>query len=66
MFAGIMMTAMHKSMEGKSGLKGWQWVFLIGMVQVILVCFCFADFSCEDGLMGIPIGIFGFVSQRPA
>ncbi|OAL05285.1 MFS general substrate transporter [Phaeosphaeriaceae sp. SRC1lsM3a] len=42
MFAGIMMTAMHKTMEGKSGLKGWQWVFLI------------------DGLMGIPIGLFGF------
>ncbi|KAH9865814.1 hypothetical protein J1614_009401 [Plenodomus biglobosus] len=42
MFAGIMMTAMHKTMEGKGGLRGWQWVFLI------------------DGLMGIPVGIFGF------
>jgi ACS family pantothenate transporter-like MFS transporter len=31
MFAGIMMTAMHKTMEGRGGLKGWQWVFLIGM-----------------------------------
>ena len=31
MFAGIMMTAMYKTMEGRSGLKGWQWVFLIGM-----------------------------------
>ena len=30
MFAGIVMTAMHKTMEGKGGLKGWQWVFLIG------------------------------------
>jgi len=30
LFAGIMMTAMHKTMEGKSGLKGWQWVFIIG------------------------------------
>ncbi|CAN9195121.1 unnamed protein product [Alternaria alternata] len=29
MFAGIMMTAMHKTMEGRGGLKGWQWVFLI-------------------------------------
>jgi ACS family pantothenate transporter-like MFS transporter len=30
LFAGIMMTAMHKTMEGKAGLKGWQWVFIIG------------------------------------
>ncbi|KAF2728268.1 MFS general substrate transporter [Polyplosphaeria fusca] len=42
MFAGIMMTAIHSTLEGTSGLKGWQWVFLI------------------DGLMGIPIGLFGF------
>jgi ACS family pantothenate transporter-like MFS transporter len=34
MFAGIMMTAMHKTMEGKSGLKGWQWVFIIGMISI--------------------------------
>jgi MFS family permease len=45
MCAGLMMTAMHKTMEGKGGLRGWQWVFLV------------------DGLMGIPIGLFGFVSQ---
>lgn len=30
MFAGIMMTAMYKTMEGNSGLRGWQWVFIIG------------------------------------
>jgi hypothetical protein len=30
MCAGLMMTAMHKTMEGRSGLKGWQWVFIIG------------------------------------
>lgn len=35
MFAGIMMTAMHKTMEGRGGLKGWQWVFLIdGLIGV--------------------------------
>lgn len=37
MFAGIMMTAMHKTMEGKSGLKGWQWVFLIGMLCCLIL-----------------------------
>ncbi|KAH6881878.1 major facilitator superfamily domain-containing protein [Alternaria rosae] len=42
MCAGLMMTAMHQTMEGKGGLKGWQWVFII------------------DGLMGIPVGLFGF------
>lgn len=30
MCAGLMMTAMHQTMEGKGGLKGWQWVFIIG------------------------------------
>jgi hypothetical protein len=33
MFAGVMMTAMHKTMEGRGGLKGWQWVFLIGTLM---------------------------------
>lgn len=32
MFAGVMMTAIHKGMRGMSGLAGWQWVFLIGKV----------------------------------
>jgi ACS family pantothenate transporter-like MFS transporter len=42
LFAGIMMTAMNRSLHGRTGLKGWQWVFII------------------NGLMGIPVGIFGF------
>lgn len=29
MFAGVMMTAIKETMDGYSGLKGWQWVFLI-------------------------------------
>lgn len=29
MFAGIMMTAMNKSLHSNAGLKGWQWVFII-------------------------------------
>ncbi|THY68232.1 pantothenate transporter-like protein [Aureobasidium pullulans] len=29
LFAGIMMTAMNQSLHGNSGLKVWQWVFLI-------------------------------------
>ncbi|KAH8646126.1 pantothenate transporter liz1 [Xylariales sp. PMI_506] len=29
MFAGVMMTAIYKGMNGYSGLAGWQWVFII-------------------------------------
>lgn len=29
MFAGVMMTAIYKGMDGHAGLAGWQWVFLI-------------------------------------
>lgn len=30
MFAGVMMAAIHKGMDGMGKLGGWQWVFLIG------------------------------------
>lgn len=30
MFAGVMMAAIYKGMEGMGKLGGWQWVFLIG------------------------------------
>lgn len=30
MFAGAMMAAIHRGMHGMAGLRGWQWVFLIG------------------------------------
>ena len=30
MFAGVMMAAIYKGMEGMGNLGGWQWVFLIG------------------------------------
>jgi ACS family pantothenate transporter-like MFS transporter len=30
MFAGVMMAAIYKGMEGMGSLGGWQWVFLIG------------------------------------
>jgi hypothetical protein len=43
MFAGIMMTAMHKTMEGKGGLKGWQWVFLVGTCVKCTVIMGIAD-----------------------
>ncbi|KAI1485173.1 pantothenate transporter liz1 [Biscogniauxia mediterranea] len=29
MFAGLMMTAIHRGMHGLSGLQGWQWLFLV-------------------------------------
>jgi len=36
MFAGIMMAAIHKSMAGMANLQGWQWVFLIGKVYIVI------------------------------
>lgn len=34
MFAGAMMTAVHKGMNGYAGLPGWKWVFLIGELRL--------------------------------
>ena len=30
MFAGVMMAAIYKGMNGMGNLAGWQWVFIIG------------------------------------
>ncbi|KAJ0124822.1 pantothenate transporter liz1 [Diaporthe amygdali] len=35
MFAGIMMTAIYTGMDDHSGLKGWQWLFLINGIITI-------------------------------
>ncbi|RBR11557.1 hypothetical protein FVER53590_13868 [Fusarium verticillioides] len=45
MFAGVMMTAIHKGMRGMSGLQGWQWVFLIdGIITLPIALFGFLYF----------------------
>ncbi|EMD64936.1 hypothetical protein COCSADRAFT_141294 [Bipolaris sorokiniana ND90Pr] len=45
MFAGLMMTAMHKTMNGTAGLKGWQWVFIIdGLMGIPFGLFGFFTF----------------------
>lgn len=47
MFAGVMMTAVHKSMNGYGGLPGWKWVFLIDGIITLPVAaagfVCFPD-----------------------
>lgn len=58
MFAGVMMTAIHKGMRGMSGLQGWQWVFLIGKSshphgQL--------ELTAVDGIITLPIALFGFL-----
>jgi ACS family pantothenate transporter-like MFS transporter len=63
MFAGIMMTAMHKTMEGRNGLKGWQWVFLISKPMHQLLRDSYANRCRIDGLMGIPVAVLGYVSH---
>lgn len=45
MFAGVMMAAIHTSMEGLSGLSGWQWVFIIdGVITLPIAGFGFFFF----------------------
>ncbi|KAH7327753.1 pantothenate transporter liz1 [Stachybotrys elegans] len=45
MFAGVMMTAIHKGMEGMASLAGWQWVFIIdGIITLPIAVFGFLYF----------------------
>ncbi|KAH7366940.1 pantothenate transporter liz1 [Plectosphaerella cucumerina] len=45
MFAGIMMTAIHRGMNGMGNLHGWQWVFLIdGIITLPIAVFGFLYF----------------------
>jgi ACS family pantothenate transporter-like MFS transporter len=39
MFAGIMMAAIHKGMADMANLQGWQWVFLIGKIYLVICSF---------------------------
>ncbi|KAI1340705.1 MFS general substrate transporter [Xylariaceae sp. FL0016] len=44
MFAGVMMAAIYKGMQGYSGLGGWQWVFIIdGIITcpIAIMGFCY-------------------------
>lgn len=33
MLAGALQTAIHESLEGKHGLRGWQWTFVINCIM---------------------------------
>jgi ACS family pantothenate transporter-like MFS transporter len=45
MFAGAMMAAIERTMSGHSGLKGWQWVFLIdGIITCPIAVFGYLYF----------------------
>ncbi|CAH0024440.1 unnamed protein product [Clonostachys rhizophaga] len=45
MFAGVMMAAIYKSMEGRSGFAGWQWVFIIdGIITCPIAIFGYLYF----------------------
>ncbi|KXJ86008.1 major facilitator superfamily domain-containing protein [Microdochium bolleyi] len=47
MFAGIMMTAIYKTMGGLGGLGGWQWVFIIDGIITLPIAF-FGFFYLPD------------------
>jgi ACS family pantothenate transporter-like MFS transporter len=45
MFGGILMSAVYRSMNGRSGLAGWRWVFLIcGIITFPIAIFGFMFF----------------------
>ena len=37
MFAGVMMAAIYNGMGGMGSLGGWQWVFLIGIINTVTI-----------------------------
>ncbi|WRT70479.1 uncharacterized protein IL334_007477 [Kwoniella shivajii] len=37
MMSGAMQTAIHESLEGRSGIAGWQWTFIINCIMTIIV-----------------------------
>ncbi|WWC65456.1 uncharacterized protein I303_108074 [Kwoniella dejecticola CBS 10117] len=37
MMSGALQTAIHESLEGKSGIPGWQWTFILNCVMTIAV-----------------------------
>lgn len=46
-FSGFMQSSIHKSMDGRNGLAGWQWLFIIDFVITVPICLygfiCFPD-----------------------
>ncbi|ORY35925.1 major facilitator superfamily domain-containing protein [Naematelia encephala] len=45
MFSGIMMTAIHSTMDGKHGIAGWRWLFIIlGIITIPVAAFGFVFF----------------------
>ena len=46
-FSGFMQTAIHKNMDGKNGLAGWRWLFIIDFIITIPISLygfiCFPD-----------------------
>ncbi|KAK0108459.1 hypothetical protein ONS95_003262 [Cadophora gregata] len=55
------------SLEGKRGLSGWQWLFLIDGLITILIAFLFILFvppSAGDGHALITLGKFNYFTER--
>ncbi|QPG76084.1 hypothetical protein FOA43_003470 [Brettanomyces nanus] len=48
-FSGFMQTSIHRSMNGRCGLEGWRWLFIIDFLITVPVCIygfvCFPDIS---------------------
>ncbi|SCW00331.1 LAFE_0C01838g1_1 [Lachancea fermentati] len=49
-FSGFMQSAIYNNMDGKNGISGWRWLFIIDFIITIPICVY--GFLCFPGLPG--------------
>jgi ACS family pantothenate transporter-like MFS transporter len=59
LFSGIMQGAIISTLEGRSGLRGWQWLFVIDFC-ITSECTVTHDLKSPRWPASVPIAIYGF------